>query len=83
MSLSSNSRNVFVECDWLDLWQQGPWLSSLNLIQAIPTDGSFSINCSGLKHLSRFLNKALSFREAGGLLGPPGNYLLKWMWQQS
>ena len=81
MNLSTNFRNVFGECDWLDLWQV-PCLSSLNLIQSISTDGSSSINCAGLKPLTRFLNKTLSFREAGSLLGPPGNYLLKWMWQQ-
>lgn len=61
---------------------QVPCLSSLNLIQTISTDGSSSISCAGLKPLTRFLNKALSFREAGSLLGPSGNYLLKWVWQQ-
>ena len=84
INLSTNSRNVFGECEWFDFWQQVPCLSSQNWIWTISTDHSFQVNHAELKHLkkTRFLKKVLFFTEAGSLLGPPGNYLLKWMWQQ-
>lgn len=44
-------------------------------LTGLNSDGRFSI--TRLKRLTRFLNKALSFREASTLPAPPGNYLLE------
>lgn len=56
MSLSTNSRNVSGEYD-LVWFVTSTLLSSLNLIQTVFTDGSFSISCAGLKEASDQISK--------------------------